>query len=62
MSDKDYNELSDNERAKLREYQSWLDCDAPHEYRLSMLESIYKTLKILGIEHLTLPRQGEKQL
>jgi hypothetical protein len=48
--EKEYSELSDNEKKALREYRSWVKSDAPHEYRMNMIESCYKTLQILGVE------------
>ena len=51
MSKKEYHDLSDGEKKALREFRSWCKSDAPYEYRMHMIESYYKTLKILGIEH-----------
>lgn len=47
---KTYNNLSDTEKNAIREYKSWVKSDAPHKYRINMIESSYKILKILGIE------------
>ena len=49
---KEYHDLTDIERQKIREYRKWCQSDAPHEYKMSMIESIYKTLKSLEIDHL----------
>ena len=49
---KEYHELTDNERKSVREYKSWVKSDAPHEYRMSMIESCYRILKTLEINHL----------
>lgn len=51
MNKKQYNNLTDNEKKAIRLYKSWCKSDAPHEYKMAMVESCYKTLKILGIEN-----------
>lgn len=46
----EYNNLSDNQKQAIREYEQWAKSTAPIACKMAMLERCYKVLVRMGIE------------